>query len=84
MSTHFSVIFHVVLHHIVLAKLATSSIRVNSAISQGPVLPRRMYYQAPTSSTCQLAPASEFLKKGIAGKYILVFTDFLSNVHIFI
>ena len=38
--------------------------------------------------TSLLAPASEFLKKGLSGKYILVFTclngqaDFLNNKHI--
>ena len=40
-------------------------------------------------STCLLAQASEFLKKGLSGKYILVFTclngqaDFLNIKHIF-
>ena len=40
-------------------------------------------------STCPLAPASEILKKGLSGKYILVFTcphgqaDFLSTTHFF-
>ena len=40
-------------------------------------------------STSLLAPASEFLKKGLSGKYILVFTclngqdDFLNTKHIF-
>ena len=39
-------------------------------------------------STCLLAPVSEFLKKGLSGKYILVSTcqngqaDFLSTTHI--
>ena len=39
-------------------------------------------------STSQLAPASEFLKKGLSGKYTLVFTcpngqdDFLNTKHI--
>ena len=38
-------------------------------------------------STCLLAPAIEFLKKGLSGKYILVLTcpneeaDFLSTTH---
>ena len=38
-------------------------------------------------STCPLAPASEFLKKGLSGKYILAFTcpngqaDFLCTTH---
>ena len=41
-------------------------------------------------STSPLAPASEFLKNGLSGKYILVFTcpngqaDFLNTKHIFI
>ena len=41
-------------------------------------------------STSQLAPASEFLKKWLSGKYILVSTcpngpaDFLSSPHIFV
>ena len=40
-------------------------------------------------STSPLSPASEFLKKGLPGKYILVFTctngqaDFLSTTHFF-
>ena len=40
--------------------------------------------------TCPLAPASEFLKKWLSGKYILVSTcldgqaDFLNSSHIFI
>ena len=40
-------------------------------------------------STSPLAPTSEFLKKGLSGKYILVFTcpngqaDFLSTLHFF-
>ena len=40
-------------------------------------------------SISPLAPASEFLKKGLSGKYILVFTcpnreaDFLNTKHIF-
>ena len=41
-------------------------------------------------STSTLAPASEFLKKGLLGKYILVFTcpngqaDFLNTKHSFL
>ena len=40
-------------------------------------------------STSPLAPASEFLKKGLSGKYILVFNclngqaDFLSTINFF-
>ena len=40
-------------------------------------------------STCPLAPAKEFLKKGFSGKYILVYVcpngqaDFLNSLHIF-
>ena len=41
-------------------------------------------------STCLLAPASEFLKKGLLGKYILVCScqnrqaDFLNTTHFYI